>query len=715
MKKLLTFILFLSLASATIYAQDIIWEKTGGPAGGYVRALARDSSENIFAGTSGGLFKSANDGESWELCENDIGYSLVYSLAVSPNGAIFAGTFYDGVFRSTDNGNSWTQLGSNVYFIVRALAIKSDGIIFAGDTESESGGGGSVYRSTNNGDSWIKLNGLPDSPVYQIKISADGSIFVGMKDGFFKSTNNGASWSLITNGIWITWISDLAISIVNNYIYVTGSNQSGSMVGIFRSTDNGNSFTQLVFPDVFAPTLGVSPAGHFFAATVGFIPSLNYGIYRSTDDGETFIKVDSTLSVKKFVFSLSDQVFGGTNLGVHLSIDDGETWQLKVSGMMGIEVSVIDSDQSVATYAGTLNGPYRTTDAGLTWERLESGFLLRSIKSIATNTLNDVFIVNDLGKVFRSTNLGETWTQLSISGPIGIIFAHTNDMLFFTAAFQGIYRSTDNGETWNLQNNGLPSPIDVVSLSNIPSGNIYIGTSDGLWRSTNNGELWTRLGTYNGYIDYFQVNTSEHLFWAWSDAYTDINYVNRSTDNGTTWQRLNVVPSNAGVVTDILITPNQDTYIVISNETVGGVYRSTDNGDNFISVSEGLTEKLLLSISMDEDEYVYVGSTRGVFRTSLITGSENNEKYPSSIILNQNYPNPFNPSTSIQYAISNRQFVLLKVYDILGDEIETLVNEEKPAGTYEVTWSAESLPSGVYFYQLSADSYIETKKMILIK
>ena len=92
---------------------------------------------------------------------------------------------------------------------------------------------------------------------------------------------------------------------------------------------------------------------------------------------------------------------------------------------------------------------------------------------------------------------------------------------------------------------------------------------------------------------------------------------------------------------------------------------------------------------------------------------------PKEFSLEQNYPNPFNPSTSIQYSISSRQFVTLKVYDILGNEIATLVNEEKPAGGYEVEFNASSFnhhsSSGVYFYSLSAGNYFATKKMILLK
>jgi len=96
-------------------------------------------------------------------------------------------------------------------------------------------------------------------------------------------------------------------------------------------------------------------------------------------------------------------------------------------------------------------------------------------------------------------------------------------------------------------------------------------------------------------------------------------------------------------------------------------------------------------------------------------GVEEEITLPTEFTLEQNYPNPYNPKTSIQYAVSSRQFVSLKVYDILGNEIETLVNEEKPADTYEVTWYAEQPPSGVYFYQLRAGNFVETKKMLFLK
>jgi len=116
----------------------------------------------------------------------------------------------------------------------------------------------------------------------------------------------------------------------------------------------------------------------------------------------------------------------------------------------------------------------------------------------------------------------------------------------------------------------------------------------------------------------------------------------------------------------------------------------------------------------DGDDGLYI------LRNDLITGVNNNKgEIPTNFVLGQNYPNPFNPTTVINYSIPKRSFVTLKIYDILGREVLTLVNEEKPAGNYKVTFNGVNLPSGVYFYRLSAtgkaNNFVETKKLVLLK
>jgi len=111
----------------------------------------------------------------------------------------------------------------------------------------------------------------------------------------------------------------------------------------------------------------------------------------------------------------------------------------------------------------------------------------------------------------------------------------------------------------------------------------------------------------------------------------------------------------------------------------------------------------------------------------LVTGIESKKIVASKFNLNQNYPNPFNPTTTIKYSIptplnppfakegNTGGFVTLKVYDVLGKEIATLVNKEQQSGNYKVTFNASSLPSGIYFYRLQSGNFVETKKLILLK
>ena len=104
------------------------------------------------------------------------------------------------------------------------------------------------------------------------------------------------------------------------------------------------------------------------------------------------------------------------------------------------------------------------------------------------------------------------------------------------------------------------------------------------------------------------------------------------------------------------------------------------------------------------------------YENMLISSISDYENPPlNNFILSQNYPNPFNPSTKIIYSVPQSSNVVLKVFDVLGSEVETLVNNEKPAGSYEVEFDATGLPSGIYFYQLRAGNFVETKKMILMK
>ena len=99
----------------------------------------------------------------------------------------------------------------------------------------------------------------------------------------------------------------------------------------------------------------------------------------------------------------------------------------------------------------------------------------------------------------------------------------------------------------------------------------------------------------------------------------------------------------------------------------------------------------------------------------FVVSIEDDPPINKDFYLSQNYPNPFNPTTNISYSISQRSFVTLKIYDVLGNEITTLINKEMQSGSYEVEFDASNLPSGIYFYQIRAGAFVDTKKLILLK
>ena len=206
--------------------------------------------------------------------------------------------------------------------------------------------------------------------------------------------------------------------------------------------------------------------------------------------------------------------------------------------------------------------------------------------------------------------------------------------------------------------------------------------------------FWNYIGVNN--FGYLPILTTVDRVIGVETKFTENIVIDTSFISGS-------IPGVEGNITPIL-TGVSDSSISITTTyiTVDESIQVIIDFYNLIHHSEFL-ERVLIHFGLEEPN-------------SIIDGTANQ---PNAFYLHQNYPNPFNPSTRIQYAVSSRQFVSLKVYDVLGNEIATLVNEEKPAGSYEVEFNPVSSilnpASGIYFYQFRAGSFIQTKKMILLK
>ncbi len=273
----------------------------------------------------------------------------------------------------------------------------------------------------------------------------------------------------------------------------------------------------------------------------------------------------------------------------------------------------------------------------------------------------------------------------------------------------GIYISKNNGTSWT--SSGL-SNTDIRTIV-ISSNSILAGTfNNGIFLSTDSGTSWTSIN--NGLSDsasspVWDLCVSGTYIFAATDS-----GIFRSSDNGTNW-----IPTNTG-----LTQIDGQTFTISGNNIFfgsfgGGVFLSNNNGASWIQANIGLTDLYIRSLAVS-GSYLYAGTYySGVWKRQLsemITAvKEIKEEIPATFSLSQNFPNPFNPSTSISFTLPSKSFVSLKVFDLIGREVATIVSEEISAGSYSRQWNASALSSGIYFYCLQAGSFTETKKLVLLK
>lgn len=188
----------------------------------------------------------------------------------------------------------------------------------------------------------------------------------------------------------------------------------------------------------------------------------------------------------------------------------------------------------------------------------------------------------------------------------------------------------------------------------------------------------------------------------------------RSTNEGLNWQQ---------------VLFDKSTYTVFAKEDglviTGGrgytdddsVYISSNFGDTWHSIPQPIgIYNYISDIKEDGSGNLFFGTSRtGLFEIDIINDLDEEPYSSNSYFLSQNYPNPFTPTTKIKYSVTSATNVQIKVYNILGKEVNILINEHKNTGNYEIEFDGSALPSGVYFYKIQAGSFVQTKKMIILR
>lgn len=384
---------------------------------------------------------------------------------------------------------------------------------------------------------------------------------------------------------------------------------------------------------------------------------------------------------------------------------------------------------------------YKTTDGGLSWviKRFEHNrnFYIPTILSKEP----DYFILiyqsdrDTISRTLLTFDGGETWESLIFSNrkipsidKISQIwlFNDTNGIAFNN------YRwfTTDGGRHWEKRGDTItsfPIPSDVYfineSLGWMVSNQSYYATDSGyLAATTDGGKTWNYQDSITMImygVDFINQTKGFAVATNWNFS---TGFIYSTMDSGNSWMSNQFVGSQ--VFWDIGFFDEEYGWITGS----GKILRTTNGGETWETQIEGLNSNLKKIIILKEDKTAYVfgddynNKTHTILRADLnkLTDVKEIEMLPNEFVLSQNYPNPFNSQTVIEYVINQPTFVQLKVFNISGKEVRTLVQGYKTRGKYEIVWNGKNniggeVTSGVYIYQFNTNFKTERKKLIMLK
>jgi hypothetical protein len=358
--------------------------------------------------------------------------------------------------------------------------------------------------------------------------------------------------------------------------------------------------------------------------------------------------------------------------------------------------------------------------------------------------------------VYISTDNGSSWrASFRIPGDVDFVSAvlYADGKLFIGTYHYGVYYSVDNGNTWLEINDGLAGAAKVISSIARRGDKIYAGTDGagifvnnislpGIWQPYNAGiplDIASNIYSLKNHNDilyagaggngYFYVNAGHSESWV-EKKFGDIMgepliFYDINIDNGTgyilssygifssadleNWQEYNT--SNGLQSSGCFVDAEENKYAVLMKAARTLWFKNNGTGwDLYLNVPGSSTLDAVYANGRIIDGRLY-----GLWYYNTQTSVDESLSADKDYYLSNNYPNPFNPTTKIFYNIAKEEFTVIKIYDVLGEEVSTLVSEIKKPGRYEIRFDAKNFSTGVYFCQMRAGSFVETKKMDLIR
>jgi len=565
-----------------------------------------------------------------------------------------------GLWKTTDGGSSWIPLTDGMPRIgVSGIAVNYNNpdviSILTGDGDAGDTKSIGVLKTTDGGNTWMSTgltwNATSEVRGYKLAIHPHNPniLFAVTALGIFKTTNGGVSWTMTLEGTF----RDLEFKPGDpTYVYVSGTST------FYRSTDTGDSWTQITTGMPSGCTriaIGVSPANNAYVYLFGGPPTgvgSFKGFYLSTNSGGSF-------SVR----STEPNLLGYATDGEDDAHQTGYDLCMEASRTNSANVIV----GGINTWKSTNTGSAWTISSWWDTRGNTIGYTHADIHNLTINPLNNYLYCCSDGGIFRSTDFGENWTDLSyglnitqwyriagyqptlnlliggtqdngsdiwtggstmthIQGADGgdamIDFTNSN-ILYASRQYGTFVKSTDGGATWSgIKPSGASGPFVTPYLMDPNSSTtIYGGFSNGVYKSTNGGSSWTNKGSSGSSAMAIGTNNSQRLYVASGSV------LQTSSNGGTNWTTITSGLPGRGI-TSIAVNPDNasDVFITVGNYAAGQkVYASANAGSSWTNISGTLPNVAVICIAYEDndgspDDALYIGTDIGIFYRNAALG-----------------------------------------------------------------------------------------------
>ena len=690
-----------------------------------------DSLTGYIGGQNGYLAKTTNGGLNWTTLSSGMATGFVRRIEfLNYNTGYICGD--NGVINKTINGGlNWTPLSSGTTSTIGSVAVVDSLFVYA------CANNGFFLKSTNAGATWNSMSVTSTKQLLALDFkSRDTGYLAGTGGCSFRTTNSGSTWDSLNlgtlNNFWDIFVLD------NNNVYYA------AYYGTLRKTNNGGK----TFTSAYGSNLNFE--GIYMAnRQVGFACGLSGTILKTINGGSHWGTQTSNTGQGLNEIFFINPIIGfvvGSNGTVLKTTDGGDNFNLAVLSPNGGEIWTAGNVKTIkwsSIFSGSVKIEYSTNN-GSQWTSIQNSYPANAFEyswTIPSTFADQCKIrISSVDNPVISDISDGTFKIISVS----YLYANVPDILYYkfnngstttpnyAIPGEGMSYASVTGHT--LENGGLADSalvggggtgadhfVNTSWAANLPPS----GWTIGFWVSN------ISLGTVptNPVYLFGDVNANNfRCYYGGSGGIGAVDTAIMLRCTGLTDVRIPVVKGITYYI-HIVFDSTANAIKVYKNGTLSLTVPQTSFlvlGNGPFLIGAHTTFASSLSQNMKLDEFRIYGRTLGQSEISqtwnttlpyLITGiSGNNSEVPEEFKLEQNYPNPFNGKSNIKYKISKTSYIKLNIFDNNGKEIETLVDKQQNAGSYEIKFDGSNFASGIYFYSLFIDGVrVDTKKSILLK